>query len=153
MEIKLKLKSEEGFTLIESIIVLFVIGIFFSFPILSFREAEKDIELDLFFEELSSSITLIQNHAILNGQTTYVEANPDLNTFLFRVRGEDTHSINHQLDITDTVMLIGTVRQYEFQRQSGNQGNLNRLRMDTHKGRFELVFQMGSGRFEIRKAP
>lgn len=151
MDNSYNLKTQEGFTLIESILVLFIIGLIFSFPIFSIRGVEEDIELDLFFEELSSSITMMQNHAILNNQPTYVEADPELKKFLFRVRGERQHELNHELIVPDSVTLIGTVRQYEFQSQSGNQGNLNRLRMDTNQGRYELVFQMGSGRFEIRK--
>ncbi|MBM7607120.1 prepilin-type N-terminal cleavage/methylation domain-containing protein [Lysinibacillus composti] len=67
-----KLKSSAGFTLIEMLLVLFILGMISSVIFqLSFKYTEKQ-ETDLFINQLLLDLQSIQSHAIETKKTTYV---------------------------------------------------------------------------------
>lgn len=142
---------EEGFTLIELSIVLFIFSLVSLFSITSIQRTQRNLELNLFLEEISSSLTLVQTHAILNEETTFVEILPTSREFRFRVRGNHNHEISHTVFLPETVSLYGGARDFDFKRGSGNVTKFSTIRLKTHKGDYGIVFQIGSGRFDIKK--
>ncbi len=150
---------EAGFTLIESLVVLFVVSLLLFMPILSIHRVVESIKIDLFFRELSSNITLMQNHAILNGEQTRIEFSPSQNSIRFRVLGSKKgshHPLNQTIDLgEESYKLQGTgYRQVTFYAHTGNISITDRqwrFNIETTQGIYELVFQIGSGRFDIRK--
>lgn len=149
---KIQLKNEDGFTLLESVVVLFLVSILVGFPILSVQNAKESIRVQLFIEELSTGITLLQNHAIINGEPTSFEIKPDSNAVNFRVYGVASHSLDHTLSLPEEVNFFGGSKRIIFKAYSGNVGEYGSFRLNTASGQYNFVFQMGSGRFDVRKA-
>lgn len=152
------IEQEEGFTLVETLITLFITSFLILLPSLSIGQMASSIETDLFFRELSSQITLIQNHAILANETTRVEFSPTRNCIRFKVN--NGYGAVHPLD--DEISLEGSPCKFstekfqavEFKKTTGNIAILTdswRIKFATDKGLYELVFKLGSGRFDIRK--
>lgn len=144
-----KLKEENGFTLIESLTVLSLVGIFLLIPVIPFNKMESEIEISLFLEELQSNITLMQNEAILNNEWTEVQMRPQGRKIVFKVIGKQNHTSNRSITLPDTIEILGGYKSYRFLSKSGNQGNLNRTRFRVGDKVYTLSFKLGSGRFEL----
>ena len=147
--------KEDGFTLIELVFILMIISILLLFPVLSVQRTIESTQVDLFFRDLTSKITQIQSHAILYDQTTNVQFYPQNNAIRFRVV-----DANVQEDVLRDIWIIdspyyelsGTSnKEFTFKKGSGNISRSDRIYINTTKGNYELVFLMGSGRFEIRE--
>jgi len=143
--------GHEGFTLLETVVVLLLVSILVGFPILSVQKAQESIRINLFIEDLSSGITLIQNHAVMNGETTIFEVNPTSNVLNFRVYGVNSHPFNYTISPPKEVSLTGGSKRYMFNSYSGNIGKYETFSINTTEGVYNFVFQMGSGRFYVRK--
>ena len=146
-----RMNQDKGFTLIEVLLVLSVVSLLATVPVMQFTQLKKETETQLFFEQLRSSITLIQSEAILNHQWTSMEVYPSNRLILFEVEGAEntSHPANHVLHLPESISLLGKSKVYSFSAGSGNLGNINELNFETIHGRKTLSFKMGSGRFEI----
>lgn len=154
-----KIKTEKGFTLVETLITLLIAAFLLLLPVLSLQQTIRNTAVDMFFRELSSNITLMQNHAILAGENTMVEFAPRANVIRFKVLNADSGS-NHPLDREISLAespceFVGTEFQtVYFKRDTGNIAMMYdrwRIKFQTDVGVYELVFKIGSGRFDIRK--
>ncbi|HLR92474.1 MAG TPA: competence type IV pilus minor pilin ComGD [Atopostipes sp.] len=147
--------KEEGFTLLETLFVLTILSAFFLFPALSIDEVIESTQIDLFFRELTSKVTQMQTHAVLNGEMTEIEFVPELNTIRFYVRetDEEDHYLNAFWELDNPYYKLGGThpQTFTFKRGTGNITSSRKVHFDTTKGRYELVYYLGSGRFEIRE--
>lgn len=152
-------QEEDGFTLVETLIVLLIAGFLTFLPVLSIQQTIERTAVDLFFRELSSHITLMQNHAILAGEMTAVEFAPGANVIRFKVINANNNShqtLNREISLADApCQFSGTGYQtVYFKKDTGNIVMMNnrwRIRFETELGIYEIVFKLGSGRFDIRK--
>lgn len=152
-------KYDDGFTLVELLITLLIISLLIFIPVLSIDKVIDTVQVDLFFRELSSNITLMQNHSILTGERTTVEFYPGEKIIKFRVYDESKsleHPLNNEMFLKEGLYeLLGN--RYERVTFHGTTGNITiynhgwRFNFITSQGAYELVFQLGSGRFDIRK--
>lgn len=145
-----KWRNEDGVTFIESIIVLSVIGFIIGLPVVQLNHVRMQSETQLFFDSLSASITLIQNYAVLNNEWTSMEYRPSRGTIYFKVVGKNTHPVNHVLTVPEHMKILSTANEIRFIRSSGTISNPHTLAFQTINGKVECVFQIGSGRFDIR---
>jgi len=147
-----RLKKDDGFTLIEVLLVLSLVSLLATFPVMHFVQLKKETETQLFFEALRSGITLIQTEAVVNDHWTIMEVRPGNRLIRFRVITEENavHPADQTLYLPDSLSLIGTTKDYSFSKSSGNLGNINELSFSTIHGRVSVSFQMGSGRFVIK---
>jgi len=145
------LVNRDGFTLLETLVVLFLVSILVGFPILSVQKAQESVRIKLFIEELSSGITLIQNHAIMNGEATTFQVKSSSDNIHFRIYGKPSHPLNFTISPPEEVQLIGGTKRYIFKSHSGNIGKYETFSINTSEGVYDFVFQMGSGRFYVRK--
>lgn len=145
-------KNDDGFTLIEVLLVLSLVSLLATFPVMHFAQLKKETETQLFFESLRSGITLIQTEAVVNDHWTIMEVRPGNRLIRFRVITEENavHPADQTLYLPDSLSLIGTTKDYSFSKSSGNLGNINELSFSTIHGRASVSFQMGSGRFVIK---
>ncbi|SFC14075.1 prepilin-type N-terminal cleavage/methylation domain-containing protein [Alkalibacterium subtropicum] len=143
--------KDDGFTLIEVLLVLALVSLLATFPVMHFAQLKKETETQLFFEALRSGITLIQTEAVVNDHWTNMEVRPTNRLIRFRVTGTENtdHPANHILYLPESISLYGTSKEYLFSKSSGNLGNINELNFSTIHGRVTVSFQMGSGRFVI----
>lgn len=146
----MKCKDDTGATFIESLLVLSVISFLFTIPVVQLNQVRKQSETQLFFDSLSSSITLIQNYSVLNNEWTSMEYRPSRGTIYFKVVGNNTHPINHVLTVPEHMKIISTANEIRFLKNSGTISNPHTIAFETINGKVECVFQIGSGRFDIR---
>lgn len=147
--LKNKLKKSEGFTLIETVLVLSIVSIILSMPIVYFNKLKVESETQLFFETLGASITLAQSYAILNQDWTVMEVRPDSRDISFRVVGDRNHPIAHRLSLPESLSMPGGSREFRFSSSTGNQSDIVQVPFDTVNGRVNLRFKFGKGRFTI----
>lgn len=154
----MKSHREAGFTFIETLLTLFIVSLLMFVPILSIEKITESIQIDLFFRELSSTITMMQNHAILTGRNVVIEFLPRENLIRFKedkVIVDSTHSTYREIILEEGL--------YEFNGSgygqvifNGHTGNITSVdgwttHFKTSKGLYKLIFWLGSGRFEIQK--
>lgn len=144
-------KNQKGFTLVETLVVLSLIWIFILIPVIPFQSIQEETETKQFFKELEATMTLFQNHAILNGETTRFETRPAAGEIAFRVVTDRNHPMNDNLKIPEHIELVSASRVYRFISGSGNQGNLNPIRFKTDSELIVVQFSLGSGRFDVKK--
>lgn len=151
--------KESGFTLVETLITLVILSFLIFLPLLSIDQAIHSVKADLFFRELSSNITMMQNHAILNGENTVVKFVPRDHTIQFEVYTKDyqtTHPLNREMTLKgEDYEFFG--KKYLSFYFAANTGSITvtdhhwRVRFKMKEELYELVFKLGSGRFEIKK--
>ncbi|MDN6196301.1 MAG: type II secretion system GspH family protein [Atopostipes suicloacalis] len=151
--------KEDGFTLVETLISLLIVSFLILLPVLSIKDTLQSIEVDLFFRELTSNITLMQNHAILMGESTSIDFVPSKKLIRFSVHdGKNTESspLNREMNLDDSICrYYGNASQKVYFK--ANTGNISvvynrwKIKFKTVNNLYELVFRLGSGRFEIRK--
>lgn len=146
-----QLKKEDGVTLIETLLVLTVVSFILVLPTIHFDYLTKKSETALFFESFQSSMTLVQNYSVLNDEWTVVRFRPSRGDIYFRVGGEPDHPIEHVIDLPEHVQLLNKTVEFRFSKNSGNIGHFETIRFKTPEGIVEYAFQLGSGRFVVRK--
>ncbi len=148
------MKNEEGFTLLETLIVLLVSSLLLMVPTLSMSKMVERMEIDLFFRELTSNITLMQNHSILSGDRTkisfYVERRGDIIDF---VAAGTNHPLNRRMYL-DSPHYRFKSPSSEYFRFNGGTGNITKsdtVLFLTSQGEYKLTYLLGSGRFDIKE--
>ncbi|PRY82166.1 competence type IV pilus minor pilin ComGD [Alkalibacterium olivapovliticus] len=149
--VKSLLYKEDGLTLIESLLVLSVVTLLLTLPTVHFNYLTKKSETALFFESFQSSVTLAQNYSVLNDAWTVVTFLPSRGEITFRVAGEANHPIEHVLTLPDHIILLNKTVEFRFSRKSGNIGQFETISFHTPEGIIDYVFQLGSGRFVVKK--
>lgn len=147
----MRVMNEKGFTLPEVLLVLTVSVILLGIPQVVSASYTQKMEERLFLEQLQSSIAMIQNDAILNERVTQMQTFRDNKLIRFTVVGDSSNSLNHTLELPESVSLIDSTMTYRFSSGSGNLGEMERLSIRIGKEKVELVFQMGSGRYKIER--
>lgn len=147
--------KEDGFTLLETLLVLMILSISLLFPVIKINDAIQTIQIDLFFRELSAKITQYQTHAMLNGRSTEIRFVHSSQSIVFSMRNEETD--NFQVEETWHLnspyyeITKGESRRIEFKEFTGNITHAGFVPIKTSNGRYRLYHQMGSGRFDIRE--
>lgn len=146
--------DESGFTLIETVVVLFITGVLIVLPILSIDKMIESIQIELFFRELSSSVTMMQNHTILTGELSIITFAPsDVDTIRFRVSDHSDHPYNRDIVLDSPYYSLMTkgVESFKFHRESGNISSFRTIKFDTTQGQYDYTYLLGSGRFDFKK--
>lgn len=154
----MKRNTEAGFTLIETLITLLIASLLMLLPLLSLEKVTETMQIDLFFRELSSNITLMQNYAILTGHQMVVEFVPRENLIRFREDKSSlgsTHPMYREMHLQEGVYEFygDDYGRVEFNGWTGNIASINgwTTYIHTSNGLYKVVFWLGSGRFEIQK--
>lgn len=151
----MKTKDESGFTLIETTIMLLVISFMMLIPIISVDKMTEKVQIDSFFRELSSNITMMQTHTVLNGETTEVKfiKSTGINYIDFKVFGQPNHPLNRRMIVDSPYYAFESlkIQEFHFKRETGNISASDIVRFKTTDGDYNLVYWLGSGRFEIRR--
>lgn len=146
-------KKQEGFTLIETLVVLMVSSLLLLMPTLTMGSLIEDLEINLFFRELTSNLTLMQNQAIMSGsgtQVSFYRAN-DQDRITFEVH--KGHPLNREMILDGPYYrLAGSgTKKFRFKEETGNITSSNFVRVFTNQGDYKLTYLLGSGRFDIKK--
>ena len=66
------MKGRDGFTLIESLLVLLTLSVFFMVPLLGLKHWQEQMEITRFFNTFERSLQKTHQSAIIEAQTTFV---------------------------------------------------------------------------------
>lgn len=150
--------QEDGFTLVETLLTLFVVSLTVLIPILSIDRMIEHMQIDLFFREATANITRMQNHAILNGESTQIEfVNQDGNQYInFVIPHNRSHPASNKIEIDSPYYKLKTgksnyTKYVKYHHTTGNISDIGTVHFETTTGNYKLTFWLGSGRFEISK--
>lgn len=153
----MKMKEDQsGFTLVETVVVLFITGALILLPVLSINKIVETIQIDLFFRELASDITMMQNYTILTGKQTRISFfSSDKDTISFRIASDPKSPLNRDVELDSPYYSLSLPEGnyvFSFTWNAGNIDSSKKIGFNTTKGKYELTYLLGSGRFDIKKA-
>lgn len=147
--------KEAGFTLLESVLILLITASLILIPVLSIDKMVETVQVDLFFRELSSNITMMQNHSVLSGESTEILFRPydSGHQIRFRVYGDSSHPLSKTMYLDESFYSLTSKSgsQFSFYGDTGNITTSDTIGFQTAKGKYELTHWLGSGRFAIDK--
>lgn len=147
--------NEDGFTLIETVLTVFIISLTLLIPALSIDEMIENTQIEMFFRELTADITLMQNHTILTGEGTNIDfrRSNGVDRIRYSVRLQPDHPLNKTVVIDPEIggfrNAVPTLIEYNV--SSGNISNFGTIDFVMSNGTYRLTFWLGSARFEIEK--
>ncbi|MCV2499346.1 type II secretion system GspH family protein [Melissococcus plutonius] len=137
----------KGFTLLESLIVLFITSTLLAFPTLMIKEWQKNLAVHQFFNTFEKRLIFTQQMAILHDYPTYIyfDETKQLLKFESNNKPVDNHSYHLKLP---TVLFGSGPAIIKFNSKTGNNGRLSKyvFRWLDKKQEISYQFQLGSGR-------
>ena len=147
----IKNSSESGFTLFETLLVLFLVCSFVLLPTIALKSWQSQLEKKFFYYQFEKSILHLQQVAITDHRGTRIELHKDQQRIIFytihtelpwkRLNVPDAI----QLERRDTIFFSAGKGNISTD-QPGN-GNIPKV-VFYDNGQIIYQFQMGSGRFE-----
>lgn len=138
-------KSNQGFTLLETILVLIVSSMLLLMPTLITKSVMEEVKRNLFFEEFQSKLTSIQTAALLSnerGKITILKAG----RINYEVEGQPAHRLNKALFLPEK-LTTPTDKVFYFNSGTGNVSNFSTIYFNSSKKQYQFKFQIGSGRY------
>ncbi len=142
----MKRKGSEGFTLIESLLVLCCVSVFFMVPMILLKKWQEETNVAMFFNQLERNIEKTQQSAIVEANETSIcqENSKNLLTFNYfhhRVKHETTLSAPHPL-------VLRSNENIDFNAITGNIKEIRQIKIEDHlhKKVVRYQFQLGSGK-------
>ncbi|WP_271494386.1 competence type IV pilus minor pilin ComGD [Enterococcus sp. 5H] len=138
----------KGFTLIESLLVLFICSIFLLLPTLSIKQWQRTLEVEQFLSSFEKRILLTQQMAIVNSVNTQILFSDQGNRITFISPKISANLEEYQLIIPSSLLADGPGK-ITFKKGSGNNGNLAKYSFvwEEKQQVIEFQFQLGSGRY------
>ncbi|MEG0550185.1 MAG: competence type IV pilus minor pilin ComGD [Vagococcus sp.] len=139
-------KEYEGFTLIESLLVLLTITIFITVPLISLKRWKEKTKVEMFLSQLERRIQQTHQSAILEQHSTKISQVESENYFKFEyyhhgVQYRDVLYVEEPLNLrtTDTI---------EFIHNTGNLKVIQGIRIEDNLNKRNIIysFQLGSGK-------
>lgn len=148
-KIKAKNDIQKGFIFLESLLVLSIAVILFSLPMAVTRDSAHKMDVNLFKDSLTNSITSAQNYAVLSGNRIKISLFPKHKEITFKVLAEYSYPYDHSLFLPEGIELLNTrVYSYYFNGESGNMPQFDPIVFSVDGEIQKIVFQIGSGKFE-----
>ncbi|GGC87071.1 competence type IV pilus minor pilin ComGD [Enterococcus wangshanyuanii] len=140
----MKRKVLNGFTLIESLIVVFVCTFFMLLPVLSIERWQRMIEIEQFLSTFEKQLLFTQQMAIVKMTDTQIVFEKEEQQLYFVVSEHE----QARLSVPEGLNASGP-NKIVFKAQSGNNGKLAKFTYDWSEKQqsFEFQFQLGSGRY------
>ncbi|MEH7224577.1 competence type IV pilus minor pilin ComGD [Bacillus sp. JJ1566] len=153
--VKLFMKSplrvdENGFTLIEALLVLSIIMIISSISLLQLRPLHESKKMDQFLEQLQNDIFLSQQYAISHSEPTKLYFSPS-ESFYRLTRGNSYEVIFlRKVDPDIQIQLISLGANVVFT-SNGNIQRSGEIRFRYKESTYIVMFLLGKGRFYVTK--
>ncbi|MTD42339.1 prepilin-type N-terminal cleavage/methylation domain-containing protein [Erwinia sp. CPCC 100877] len=139
-----KNKNWQGFTLVETLIVLLVCSIFLFLPVLAIKEVKRSLEVDQFIAAFEKKLLFTQQLAIVDNHDTQVVFDEPRQEVYFLT----SSSIKEGLAIPPDINMSGP-QKITFKKGTGNNGKLSKYSFfwKNKQLRIDCQFQLGSGRY------
>lgn len=146
--------NTKGFTLIESLIVLFICSIFLVMPTLALRKWQQVLEVEQFLSSFEKNLLFTQQMAIVSNVDTQILFTEQSAQFDFFYANEGRQWSQFSLKAPASISAQGP-KKIIFKKGSGNNGNLSKFSFywDIKKQIIEFQFQLGSGRYVKKVKP
>lgn len=146
-------KNDAGFTLIETLIVLLVSSLLLLMPTLTLSQAIENVNVELFFRELTANLTLTQNQAIMGGDPTRAVfyGAKEKDRIVFELNASNLLNSEMILDRPFYHLVERGVETFRFKGGTGNVSASSTIKFSTTQGDYHLTYLLGSGRFDIKK--
>lgn len=144
----IKILADDGFTLLEMVIVLFVVSIILTLPTINLKHNPEKMEAEFYIHRVGSEIIKAQNRCIMYDQSLTVEP-----TFNKRFVCIQSGGVKTYLKTPPQVKVTTNKENHRkiFERRSGKVTNIHPLNFSTPWGKYSLLIQLGSGRYRIAK--
>jgi competence protein ComGD len=140
------MKKNSGFTLLESLIVMFCISVFFLVPLIMIKNWKEQLEVTMFLNKLERGIEKTHQSAIIESHGTSINQKRNSSEIIFNYW-------NHQKQMSDYLkveypFVLKTNETIDFKNTTGNISKLQviKLRDELNKKEITYKFQIGSGK-------
>lgn len=143
-------KANKGFTLLETLVVIFVVTTFVLLPTIVFQSWQQILQQRFCLYRLEKLVLHHQQLAITENKNTYIDLHNDKELIIFALPGE-TLAWKH-FDLPATIDLKSGGR-ITFKAGSGNitgdhsAGSIPKILLQVGEESVTYQFQLGSGRF------
>ncbi|KIL75289.1 hypothetical protein A3781_09345 [Bacillus badius] len=149
-KMKKAIKEEQGFTMIETMVVLAVVLVVLSITVLSFSRGAAEFEKRQFLNQLRADLFLAQSHAIAKQETVEVRFAYGGNRYTVRTLASSS-SFLVQRNIPDAIQYMdGSLAKLSFL-PNGNTNSFGTVYFKYGDRYLSLVFQIGKGRFYVKE--
>lgn len=140
--------DDSGFTLLEMIIVLFVVSMILMIPTIQMKQSPEKVETELYVQRLASEILRAHNQCVLFNRLFTIDTPSNGRYLAIGLDGRKKY-IRAPAHVTITTDR-GHSRKI-FDRGSGHVTNIRPINIRTSGATYSLRIQLGSGRYTIVK--
>lgn len=140
------MKGNSGFTLLESLIVMLCISVFFLVPLIMIKNWKEQLEVTMFLNKLERGIEKTHQSAIIESHGTSINQKQNSSEIIFNYW-------HHQKKMSDYLkveypFVLKTNETIDFKNTTGNIAKLQviKLRDELNKKEITYKFQIGSGK-------
>ncbi|MBO0437703.1 competence type IV pilus minor pilin ComGD [Vagococcus fluvialis] len=140
------MKGNSGFTLLESLIVMLCISVFFLVPLIMIKNWKEQLEVTMFLNKLERGIEKTHQSAIIESHGTSINQKQNSSEIIFNYW-------HHQKKMSDYLkveypFVLKTNETIDFKNTTGNISKLQviKLRDELNKKEITYKFQIGSGK-------
>jgi competence protein ComGD len=138
-----------GYTLSETLIVLVIFVLLSGIGLNLYPNFIKGIQNRMFLDQLSADIFYAQQYAISHESLIHLYMDNGKGNYIIYSFKEGV--VLERSIPKDTKFLSGTLGMSFYFNQFGNASQSGTLMIDTNKGKYKLVLNIGKGRFRIEK--
>ncbi|MFY4776301.1 competence type IV pilus minor pilin ComGD [Metabacillus sp. RGM 3146] len=146
-----KQRSEEGFTLIESLLVLTIFMLLSITAIVNVKPVQEHFIITQFFEQFEKDILFAQQHAITEHTRFYFVYSHNAKSYSIRKSGTVVNKIiSRNFDSSITISNLTLPNTFSFDSQ-GNISDSGSLLVEYLTHKYLVKFYLGKGRFHVEK--
>lgn len=138
-------KTNQGFTLLETVLVLIVSSIVLLMPTLIAKSVIEEVKRNLFFEEFQSKLTSMQTVALLSNERAKITV-LKAGKIKYEMEGQPAHRLNKALFLPEK-LTTPTDKVFYFNSGTGNVSSFSTIYFNSSKKQYQFKFQIGSGRY------
>lgn len=143
-------QAQQGFTLLESLVVLGITVLMLSFPSWTIGPAFKRLEEEWFFSDLESRLEAMQALAIVNGNRSRVDMFISSRQINFQNIGAGHLPLNGRMDLPAHMAFADTgTYGFYFKGGTGNVSEALTIRFLSNGNPRNMAIQLGSGRYVL----
>lgn len=146
--LKKLLNNQQGFTIVESLIVLAVIVLFAQLSIVSIQKFYQKVEKNLFFDQLQTDIYYAKAKAINQKSSVILEFFPQLNKYEIYNFQDERGLVR---EFPESVQIKRTNLQRIYFRETGTISSFGTVTFEYEGKEIKLIFNIGQGRFYVEE--
>ncbi|MFS0861538.1 competence type IV pilus minor pilin ComGD [Fredinandcohnia sp. 179-A 10B2 NHS] len=142
--------NNKGFTLIETLLVLFIFAVITSISLLHVKPLQESKRIEQFLEQLQNDIFYAQQYAISHSDTSRIIFSVSEPYYLLSSGSKNINILTRRYDqsIQFSQSTLGTILQFNSQ---GNIQKAGSIKVKYQDETYTITFLLGKGRFYVSK--